>query len=123
MPIYITFVSPSNPAIPAVTNSVSIQGDTLVTALGTNTLIALDVNGNAVGYDIQIEPPASTLTISGAGIHQLVLIGSGSTAFDNLTFSSVLVVPEPASVVLVASAAIALVAYGFRRRRKTRTMS
>ncbi len=123
VPIYITFVSPSNPSIPATTNSVSIQGDTLISGLGTNTLIALDVNGNPLNYDIQIEPPASTLTILGAGIHELVLIGSGSTAFDNLTYSSVVIVPEPASVALLGCAALALAVYGLRRRAKSGTMS
>jgi hypothetical protein len=115
VPIHIRFVSPLDASIPAATNSVSIRGDTFITSVGTNTMLALDINGSPIDFDIQIEPPASLLTVTGAGIHEVILIGSGSTAFDDLSFEPLYTVPEPTSLLLAAIAAIGLIAS--RRRR------
>jgi hypothetical protein len=116
VPIHIRFVSPLDASIPAATNSVSIRGDTFITSVGTNTMLALDVNGSPVDFDIQIEPPASVLTVTGVGIHEVILIGSGSTAFDDLSFEALYVVPEPASLILATTAALFGIVVSLRRR-------
>jgi MYXO-CTERM domain-containing protein len=81
-------------------------------------MIALDINGNPIDYDIQIEPPASLLSVSGVGIHKVILIGSSSTAFDNLSFNSVVLVPEPSSLMLALVALAAIAGARVRRRSK-----
>jgi hypothetical protein len=110
VPITVQFVSPLDPNVPAVTDFVSIRGDTNVSAMGTNTMIALDINGNPIAYDIQIEPPAVTLSVSAPGIHSVIIIGSGSTAFDDLKFNTVTAVPEPGGLAIAAAGGLFLFA-------------
>jgi hypothetical protein len=123
VPITLQFVSPLDSTIPAVTDFVSIKGDTFVTATGTNTLIALDILGNTIASVVQTEPPAVTLSISAPGIHSVIIIGSGSTAFDDLTFNAVTAVPEPATFALAAFGGLALVASKRWRRREIRRVA
>lgn len=119
LPIELTFVSPDNSSVAAVTDFVSIRGDLFVMGFGTNTMIALDINGNAIDYDVKIEPPASLLTVSAPGIHRVILIGTTTTAFDDLTFNDLVPVPEPSSIALGAMA-IAAMGMIVVRSRKTR---
>jgi len=118
VPITLTFVSPLDPNVPGVTNFVSIKGDTVVTGLGSNTMIALDILGNPIAFDVKVEPPAVTLTVTGVGIHKVIIIGSGSTAFDDLSFNTVTAVPEPATLLLTVTGAAVLLLGARRKARR-----
>jgi hypothetical protein len=100
LPIKIAFFDPSNPNLPATTNSVSIQGD-LVGNGGTNfaSLEAYDLNGVLLVAESKFDNTAGgpgVLTVSGAGIHfVLARSDDGTVAFDNLQFNEVAPVPQP----------------------------
>ncbi|GET40748.1 PEP-CTERM sorting domain-containing protein [Microseira wollei] len=107
-PIFASFFMPSNPAIKAVTNFVSIKPDRWPDPTKSLLIEAFGVNGNLLGSFSAQDP--STLSISAAGIHSVKITGNGTAAFDDFTFNQVTAgesqsVPEPTS-------ALGLLAFG-----------
>ncbi len=117
-PILATFFDPNNPFTPAATDFVSVRGD--LWGLGitqTVTMTAYDVHGNQIGSYSALDTGGETLTVSVPGIHSVRLSGSiasGGVAYDDFTFNAVSPVPEPTTMLLLASGLIGLV--GFRRK-------
>jgi hypothetical protein len=115
-PVRFTFVDPSDPNIPGVTDFVSIRGD-LVPITQTASLSAFGVNGALLHTLTLPDSAGQTWAISLPGIHEVVLsgvstglpFGSGTgIALDDLTFNPVVPVPEPAT--LPAGALLAVLA-------------
>lgn len=102
------FTVPGNPFAPATTNFVSVQADLFSTNPdGILTLTAYDQFGSVIGTDQQHEAPGVVLSLSIPGIHGVQITGDGSTAFDNFTFNSTQLIPEPAGLVLMTLGGIA----------------
>ena len=103
--------------IPGVTDSVSIKGD-LIPISGNVTLQAFDIDNNLIDSDVKPDSPApATLSVSAPGIHRIAFFSQSNTvAFDDLAFNTPVaadvdtMVPEPASLMLLGSAALALIA-------------
>jgi hypothetical protein len=110
-PIFASFFMPSNPAIKAVTNFVSIKPDRWPDPTRSLLIEAFGVDGNLLGsFSAQ---DSSTLSISATGIHSVKITGNGTAAFDDFTFNQVTAgesqsVPEPTS----ALGLLALAAFG-----------
>ena len=87
-PIIITFTTPGDPTIPAVTDSVSIQGD-LQPGSGSAMMEAFDVNGGLLATATVPDSAGFTLAISTANIHSVRVTQTPSAfiAFDNLRFN------------------------------------
>lgn len=110
------FTVPGNPFAPAVTDFVSVQADLFSTdPSGLLMLTAYDRFGNVLATDQVLESPGVTLSISMPGIHGVQITGDGSTAFDNFTFNSTQLIPEPSSAVLAALGAFGLLRFALRR--------
>jgi hypothetical protein len=110
----ITFVDPANPAVPAVTDSVSFANLGLLSSAALYdgyTVSARNISGVEIG-SATVPPigPSQARAVfdtsfSVAGIHSLVFTritnpnfpGGGIVAFDTLRFESVTPVPEPAA--------------------------
>jgi hypothetical protein len=113
------FMLPGN--IPGVTDSVSIKGD-LIPISGTVTLQAFDIQNNLLDSDVKPDSPApATLSVSAPGIHRIAFFSQSNTvAFDDLAFNTPVaadedaLVPEPASMLLLGTGAVLLIA--LRRR-------
>ena len=117
------FTVPGNVFAPAVTDFVSVRGDLFSTDPGAPlTLVGYDALGNIVATDQEPESPGVTLSISHPGIHGVQIIGDGSTAFDDFTFNSVQIIPEPSAVTLMLLGGLSTVwlAAGHRRAAKRR---
>jgi hypothetical protein len=99
-----------------VTDFVSVQADLFSTdPSGLLMLTAYDQFGNVLATDQVLESPGVTLSISMPGIHGVQITGDGSTAFDNFTFNSTQLIPEPSSAVLAALGAFSLLRFALRR--------
>jgi len=100
LPIRIAFFDPSNPTLPATTDSVSIQGD-LVGNGGSNFahLEAYDLDAVLLVADSNFDNVSGgpgVMTVSATGIHfVLARSNDGTVAFDNLQFNEVVPVPQP----------------------------
>ncbi len=101
---------------PAVTDSISIQGDE-ISIPGNVVFSAYDVNGNLVASGTDPDTPGGTYALSASGIHEFRLHStSGTVAYDNLSFdvptnpNTPSAVPEPTTVWIsgLAGAAIFL---------------
>ena len=117
----IGFFMPSNPALPAATDFVSIRGDLIANGDHAVTLQAFDVNGGLLGSMTQIDSQPWTLSFAGAGIHSIHLSQApvaSSAAFDDLTFNPLVAVPEPSVVALLSIGAVAMAGSFCSRRRK-----
>lgn len=112
------FTVPGNPFAPAVTDFVSVQGDLLSTNPGAPlTLIAYDRFGNVLAINQKPEAPGVVLSVSVPGIHGVQILSDGSTAFDNFTFNSTQLIPEPSSIALMTGGLMFLAVAGRRSRR------
>jgi hypothetical protein len=127
------FVDPTDAAIEAFTDSVTITMIGLSTPAGHPgnfsgaTIDALDVFGNVIPGQTQTIAGTSTqtsdlsLTFTGQ-IHALRFTQtpgtSGVLPFDNVTFGSLASIPEPSTVLLVGIAAIAVARRGRTRPRR-----
>ncbi len=118
--VTISFCDPSNSAVEAVTDSVSIRGDLYAQPGATATMRAFNAFGTLLGSTTAPDSGAGlTLTLSLPGIHSVILsqdsangVFDGTIGFDNLMFNSVTAVPEPSTSGLLILA-LAL----FRARR------
>jgi hypothetical protein len=115
----VSFFDPVNPTTKAETDFVSVRGD-LRGIPGSVFLVAFDINGNQIASDTQPDSGGALLSVAAAGIHTVRMFsGTGTVAFDDLTFNPVVAVPggavpEPNTCLLLA-ACLALAV--FRRRR------
>ncbi len=104
---------------PAVTDSISIQGDEM-SIPGNVIFDAYDLNGNLIASGSAPDTPGGTYSLSAAGIHEFQIHSeSGTVAYDNLSFDTPGVqttgtAPEPATYGLIG---LGLAAMGFARRR------
>lgn len=107
---------------PAVTDSISIQGDEIPSG-GQVYFTAYDTLGNLVASGSATDTAGGTYALSASGIHEFRLhSANGDVAYDNLVFdtptapSNMPGVPEPASLVPMGLAlAAAWVGKRFRR--------
>lgn len=100
---------------PAVTDSISIQGDQ-IPSFGNVVFTAYDVNGNEIASNTIEDTGGNTFSLSAPGIHEFRLFSThGDVAYDNLVFDTptapVSGVPEPASVGLLALPLMGLLAW------------
>lgn len=84
----ITFTVPKQPAVPAVTDFVSLRGDQIAIS-GTATLEAFDAKGVSLGkVTVADKAGGLKLEFQHAGIHAIVLSQvTSSIAYDDLEFS------------------------------------
>lgn len=113
--IIVRFVDPANAMSPAVTNEVSFRIDNADTSNNPVRLEAYNLGGALLAFDEKPDSAGATFHVSAPSIHRVHLIGSGSSAFDDLSFNALMPVPEPSPVGLVVGAWLATSA--FRRRR------
>lgn len=118
-PITLTFLDPLTQAA-GVTDRVSIHTDRWGDGQ-TVRMQAYDIFGRLLAEDAQADKGNAVLTLSASHIHKVVLWGSNSSAFDELSYSSVTAaaVPEPSSLALGTTGL--LVAGLMRRRSACRT--
>jgi hypothetical protein len=97
--VILTFVDPTDPAVPATTDYVSLLfGDV---ALTTNFLEAFDLVGTSLGVvNVPTPPTVQFISFAHPGIHRVVLHLSNEAVFDDLKFNDV-TVPEPFASLLV----------------------
>jgi hypothetical protein len=94
-PIELRFISPTNSSLPAITDYVSINIDRLHTmGSGHYLLEAYDITGQLIASVTGVDANSPPAILQVAGIHRVLLYGSGSTAFDDLIFDPIEVV-EP----------------------------
>jgi hypothetical protein len=88
-PTIVTFSVPGNPALPGVTDKVSIRGD-FSPGSGTITLQAFDINGNLIGTDTKTDSGGTTVTVGVRGIHSFSVAPSHpDVAFDDVSFDPI----------------------------------
>jgi hypothetical protein len=114
---------------PAVTDSISIQGDEIPIP-GTVTFTAYDINGNQIDSGTAPDTAGGTYALSIAGIHEFrIHSSSGTVAYDNLSFDTPAAppsgngaVPEPATFGLIGFgiATLAVVRSGATNRSRKR---
>jgi len=106
--VEISFFEPSNPAVKAVTDFVSIRGDQVPLPGATATMEAFDVSGNSLGVAVAFDSAAGlALSLAHPGIHSILLtqdsassLYDGTIGFDNLQFNPIQPVPAPGAILL-----------------------
>jgi alpha-tubulin suppressor-like RCC1 family protein len=89
-PIKVTFVSPPDANLPAVTSYASIRIDNAHSSPELSVLMeAYGLAGDLIGSAAVADNSNAVLVIKTPGIHTLLLYGNGTTAFDDLTFEPV----------------------------------
>jgi hypothetical protein len=92
-PLVATFVDPSNPSEPGVTDYVSVRGDNLGTHTTSVSLKAYDIKGNLLVVSTQTDSGGETLAVSGTGIHSVQFVGNHGSgigvSIDDFTFGVV----------------------------------
>jgi hypothetical protein len=94
-----------------------ISGVTYTT--GAWNHVRVDYTVGAANYNLTVGSQTASVALGGTGaMNAFLLLNSGGAGyFDNVTVSLNPAVPEPASVVLLVSAMLGLVAYAWRKRR------
>jgi hypothetical protein len=106
---------------PAVTDSISIQGDEIPSG-GLVSFTAYDVNGNLVASGTATDTAGGTYALTGANIHEFRLhSANGDVAYDNLTFDTPVApkataAPEPSTLGMIAGPL--LIALVWKRRTR-----
>jgi choice-of-anchor C domain-containing protein len=96
-PIEITFFASTNLTVPGITDYFSVRPDNNHTfGTGYYTIEAFDIWGARVASRRIADAPDQLLPIETPGIHKVRIIGSGTTAFDDIIFDPV----QPAPVQL-----------------------
>ena len=109
VPTIISFFDPTSPNVAAVSDFVSIRAD-LFDDGGPLTLEAFDIHGNLLATDSAVDLGGPSLSVQVPGIHAVRLIDVGSTVgWDDLTFSTLRPVPEPATWLFALAALPALI--------------
>lgn len=107
---------------PAVTDSISIQGDE-IPSFGNVVFTAYDVNGNEIASSTIEDTGGNTFSLSVPGIHEFRLHSThGDVAYDNLVFDvptapQVSGVPEPASIAFLGLPLLTAVVWKRSRSR------
>ena len=83
---------PNDPTTPAVTDFVSITAD----EFGDGRTIGLegyDANGQLLATTSAVDMNGPTLSLAAPGIHSIKILGTSTTAFDDLTFAQLYAAP------------------------------
>ena len=127
-PVVASFFDPSDPGILAVTDFVSVRGDFSGT-LEPITLNAFDIHGALLASFTTTDFGGPTLLINTPGIHSVRFLGThdyGGVALDDFTFNAVTPVspvPEPSTLLIVASGFATWGGLAWRRHRTSRDRS
>ena len=87
-PIVARFCMPSDPTFLATTDYVSVRLDMACTSWETVYLKAYGPTGTLIDLASIQDTSGGTLSLSAQGIHEVHLIGSGSSAFDDFAFGN-----------------------------------
>jgi RHS repeat-associated protein len=85
-PIIAEFFLPSDATTPAATDFVSIRADNIGDRR-TVSLEGYDANGQLLATTSAVDVGGETLTLATPGIHSIKVLGTSTTAFDDLTFA------------------------------------
>ena len=124
-PLEISFFDPNNSTILATTDFISIRGDFDATNPGTFILMtAFDRYGNEIGSQYSLDAGGTTLSLSMAGMHSVVLTqtiqSADNVAFDDLVFNMPVAVPEVSTFALMSGVMLGIAGFVSRRFRASR---
>ncbi len=91
-PIIAEFFLPNDPTTPAATDFVSITADEIGLS-GNIVLEGYDANGQLLATTSAVDLNGPTLSLAVPGIHSIKILGTSSTAFDDLTFAQLYAAP------------------------------